>query len=51
MATRRQTDSSETLTDEQEKRKAVVIRMLTERDRRQKVSQEDIRRMRDEGRY
>ncbi len=45
------TDSSETLTPEQEKRKAVVIRMLAERDKRPKMSREEIKRMRDEGRY
>ena len=48
--TTRHTDSSEALTQEQEKRKAVVARMLAERDKRRKVSQEEIRRMRDEGR-
>ena len=44
------TDSSEVLTPEQEKRRAVVVQMLAERDMRPKVSQEEIRRMRDEGR-
>ena len=49
--TTRHTDSTEALTQEQEKRKAVVAQMLAERDKRRKVSQEEIRRMRDEGRY
>ena len=47
----RYTESSEPLTQEQEKRKAVVIWMLAERETRLKVSREEIRRMRDEGRY
>ena len=50
MATRH-TDSSETLTQAQEKRRAVVVRMLAERDKRPRVSQEEIRKMRGEGRF
>lgn len=49
--TTRKADSSEAFTQEQEERRAAVIRMLAERDKRQKVSKEEIRRMRDEGRY
>ena len=41
------TDSSETLTPEQEKRKAIVVQMLAERDKRPKVSRAEIKRMRD----
>ena len=51
MATRSNTDARETLTDEQAKRKAVVLQMLAERDMRRKVSRSEIQRMRGEGRY
>ena len=50
MATRH-TDSSESLTQAQEKRRAVVVRMLAERDKRHRLSQSEFRKMRDESRY
>ena len=49
--TTRHTDSSETLTQAQEKRRAVVVRMLAERDKRRRLSQSEFRKMRDESRY
>ncbi len=36
---------------EQERRRQVIALMLTERDQRQPVSREEVRKMRDEGRY
>ena len=50
MATRSSADARETLTDEQAKRKAVVLQMLAERDMRRRVSQAEIQRIRGEGR-
>ena len=44
-------DSSELLTEAKEERKAVVTRILAEWDERPRMSLQEIRKMRDEGRY
>ena len=51
MTAKKETKIGETLTPEEAQRKAVVARMLAERERRQTVSREEVRRMRTEGRY
>ena len=51
MAVKRDIESKDISTHEQMKRKAVVTQMLAEREQRQKVSREEIKRMRGEGRY
>ena len=51
MTAKRETDLKVALTQEQVKRKAVVTQMLAEREQRQRVSHEEIRRMRSEGRH
>jgi hypothetical protein len=51
MATRRFTNAYGVLTSEQAKRKAVVTQVLAERDKRPRVSQEEVRKMRGEGRF
>ena len=51
MTAKRETDLKDALTQEQAKRKAVVTQMLAEREQRQRVSYEEIRRMRSEGRH
>ena len=51
MTAKRDTNLKDTLTQEQAKRKAVVTKMLSEREQRQRVSHEEIRRMRSEGRH
>ncbi len=49
MATQREAEQK--LTRKQAKRKAVITQMLAERDQRQKVSPDEIRRLRNEGLY
>ena len=51
MTTKREPDLKDALTQEQARRKAVVTKMLAEREQRQPVSHEEIRRMRSEGRH
>ena len=51
MTIKKYVEVKEIPTYEQGERKAVVIQMLAERDRRQSMSQEEIGRMRGEGRY
>ena len=43
-------EADEELTDEEKRRKAAVLQMLADRDKRQPMSRAEIRRMRDEGR-
>ena len=50
MAETTNVETDEELTEEEKRRKVVVLRMLAERDRRQPLSREEFRRMRDEGR-
>ena len=45
------TEAKETLSREHARREAVVTQMLEERNKRQSVSREEIRKMRAEGRY
>ncbi len=49
MATQREAEQK--LTRKQAKRMAVIVQMLAERDLRQQVSTEEIRRLRNEGLY
>ena len=51
MTAKRYTDVPEVLTHEHAKRKAIVIQMLYERDQRQPVSRDEVKRMRAEGRH
>ena len=50
MATR-QTEARATSSHDQKEREAVVTQMLAEREQRQSVSREEIRKLRAEGRY
>ena len=51
MAARRDATIKKAPTRDQSKRQAVVKEMLAERDQRQKIPLEEIRRLRGEGRY
>ncbi len=51
MAARRDAAIKKAPTRDLAKRQAAVKEMLAERDQRQKISREEIRRLRDEGRY
>jgi hypothetical protein len=51
MATGRHTEVRDTLPHDKVRREAVVTQMLEERNQRQSVSREEIRKMRAEGRY
>ena len=51
MATGRHTEVRDTLPRDKARREAVVTQILEERNQRQSVSREEIRKMRAEGRY
>ena len=51
MTTKRDAAIKKAPTRDLAKRRAVVKEMLAERDQRQRISLEEIRRLRDEGRY
>ena len=51
MATGRHTEVRDTLPRDNARREAVVTQMLEDRNQRQSVSREEIRKMRAEGRY